>query len=215
MALDRRLNQSPFSEILELEQPDYIAPDDPAFKNVVSTDSSVILLWGRATAVDIEHQIVMRREGSDGEWSEIAWLGPGADRYEDATVVPETIYHYYLMTEDNSGLRSEGSDIVFAGAYDITPPDGVEGLVVSFDRENWQVRLNWEYRPEAGSSTRRFVVYRAGMEDVLERYETVDPDRTEFVDPAITAEPVWKYAVRVETSEGDSELSETVIVPIR
>ena len=216
IALDRRLNQSDFSEVLELEQPDYIPPDAPAFRNVVSTDSSVILRWGRATAVDIETQYLYRREeGGDGPWEVVAALDPFDDSFEDATVVPETIYHYYLISEDNSGLRSESSDVVYAGAYDITPPEGVEDLVVSFDRESWQVRLNWRYSADPAVDTDRIVVYRAGLEGDLERYEVMESSRTEFVDASIGTEPVWKYAVRVETSDGDSEMSEVVVVPIR
>lgn len=216
MALDRRLNQSPFSEVLELEQPDLVPPDAPAFRNIVSTDTSVILHWGRASAVDIEHQVVMRREaGSEGAWEVVARLDPENDSFEDREVVPEVIYHYYIYTEDNSGLRSEGSDIIFAGAYDITPPEGVKDLVVSFDRDNWQVRLSWNYSAEPGADASRIVVYRAGLEDNLERYEMIDPTTTEFVDASIGTEPVWKYAVRVETNEGDSRMSDVVVVPIR
>ncbi len=216
MAVDRRLNQSSFSEVLELEQPDYNPPDVPAFRNIVSTDSSVILYWGRASAADIENQFVMRREAtSDGEWEMVASLDPLKERFEDVTVVPETIYHYYLYTEDNAGLRSEESDVIYAGAYDITPPDGVEDLVVTFDRDSWQVRLSWRYRGEPGVEASRIVVYRAGLEENLERYETVDAKRREFVDVSIGTEPIWKYAVRVETSEGDSEMSDVVVVPIR
>ncbi len=215
VALDARLNRSELSPILAVAQPDFIAPDAPAIRNITSTDSSVVLHWGRASAADIKHQIVLRAPADGGDFEEIARLAPTVDRFEDTTVVPEVIYHYALMTIDDGGLISEPSDITYAGAYDITPPEGVDTFIARFDREEWQVELRWNYEDNPAEKTERFVLYRAGLDGVLERYTTIEAVDRRYVDAAITDEPVWKYAVRVETSDGESRLSDVIVVPIR
>lgn len=215
VALDRRLNRSPHSKIAGVAQPDVIPPDAPAMRNITSTDSSVVLRWGRATAADIEYQLVLRAPATGGDFEEIARLDPTVDRFEDTSVVPEVIYHYALMTLDDSGLPSEPSAITYAGAYDITPPDGVEDFIARFDAEEWRVELSWSYREEKGEELRRFVLYRAGLDGNLERFSEVDPSDRLFIDADISSEPVWKYALRVETSGGESALSDVQVVPVR
>lgn len=216
IALDRRQNQSQPSEILVVRQPDLTPPDAPAFRRVVSTDSSVVLRWGRGIALDVEHQVVMRRlRDGDGTWRELVRVGPEVESYEDLDAEPTTIYEYRLLAIDSSGLDSEPSAIVYAGAWDLSRPDGVTRFTASLDREEWNVSLQWSYTEEASRPLRRFVIYRGLLTGGLERYVTVDPGERTFVDERIDAAPVWRYAVRVETDKGQSELSAIELVELR
>lgn len=210
LAYDARKNQSPLSAPLELIQPDHIAPDAPTIQSIEGTDSSVVIRWNRSSATDVVRQLVMRRQGEDSVWAQVAELTQETETYQDTSTTPSEIYHYQLVAEDASGLKSGPSNSVYAAAYRLRPPATVSNLAIELGADSASIQLRWSYAPGNNEAPVRIEVYRAGLHGALEPYKTLPPDARDFNDDNLLGEPVWKYAVRVVTEKGESLLSDVV-----
>lgn len=215
MAYDARKNQSLLSAPLELIQPDHIPPDAPSIQGIEGTDSSVVLRWNRSSATDVVRQMVMRRQGDDSVWVQVAELTQETETYQDTTAAPSEIYHYQLVAEDASGLKSEPSNLVYGAAYRLRPPATVSNLIVQLSSDSASIELQWNYLPNNDESPVHIEVYRAGLHGALEPYKILPPDARNFSDTNLLGEPVWKYALRVVTNNGESLLSDVVAKQIQ
>lgn len=210
MAYDARQNQSPLSDPLELIQPDHIAPDAPSIEGIEGTDSSVIVRWNRSSATDVVRQLVLRRQDDDSLWIQVAELPQETETYQDTSAAASAIYHYQLVAEDASGLRSQPSNSAYAAAYRLRPPATVRDLAIELGSDSASIQLRWSYTPGNNESPIRIEVYRAGLQGALEPYKTLPPDARNFSDDNLLGEPIWKYALRVVTENGESLLSDVV-----
>lgn len=213
-AVDRNYNHSEPSEPIEIRRPDLVAPQKSLFTNVSVTDSSVALNWIPSPSSDVARNILYRRApDADKEWSELQSMGQSTASYTDDNVEQNVVYHYRLVAEDSSGLRSAG-DVVQGRPYDPGVRAGVAGLRASYDSATDMVRLVWDY-PGGEEEEHWFVLYRAIGTAEIAQYQSVAQGISAFEDSYLPAYGTYTYAVQVYTHGGISPISSpaTVVVP--
>ncbi len=214
VAVDTRKNHSHMSEIYELRRPDVVPPENSVFNNVIATDSSVILFWHPSTSDDLARQVLLRQGPGESAPREIARLGTGVATYEDRDVKKKETYHYTLVAEDLSGLRSGPSPAVQGRPYDDGIRPGVQDLRAVYDPDKRTITLNWDYTPGTTEGKYWFVVYRGGIDGPVGQIRAIKSDERTFVDKDISRRPVYRYAVRVMSSSTESPFSNEVVVSL-
>ena len=214
VAVDTRKNHSHMSEIYELRRPDVVPPEGSVFNNVISTDSSVVLFWHPSTSDDLAGQVLLRQGPGESAPREIARLGTGVATYEDRNVKRKETYHYTLVAEDLSGLRSGPSPAVQGRPYDDGIRPGVRDLSAVYDPDRRTISLSWDYTPGSTEGKYWFVIYRGGVDGPVAQIKAVRSDERTFVDSDISRRPVYRYAVRVMSSTTESPFSNEVVVSL-
>lgn len=210
-AFDFNYNPSEYSEILELDRPDYIPPVSPVIKDYRIFSDSVQLFWAPSNSKDVLSQILYRKEAATDVWEPIAYFEAIQARYTDATVVRGKKYRYALAAVDDARLESDKSFAITAHVYD----DGIrEGQIIlegSFDESTRFFQLTWTYSEDGNT---KYLVYRAKAGEPLRFYATASAEDRMFTDQAFYAnEEGYEYAVKaVYPDGGESPFSNKVIV---
>jgi len=204
-ALDFNYNQSPFSDIMQIERPDTIPPTTPVFKRVINRTDEVELHFALSESKDVVAQQLYRKEDMEAPWEFYAGLETTQQIFVDSLAEQGTTYYYSLRAQDNSGLYSGYAKPVYGKAYD----DGVRPTVteLTLDVEENTVTLNWNY--EQMDENTFFVIYKTDAQGRLRSHRR--SDELNFSEPLNTEEEVG-YAVKTHTTDGgQSVMSEEVV----
>jgi len=206
MALDFNFNQSPFSDIMEIERPDTIPPTTPVFTRVVNSTTSVELHFALSESIDVVAHSIYRNTALEEPWEHFADLDSDQDRFMDEDVEQGTTYYYSLRALDNAGLYSDFARPVRGKAYD----DGVrpvpENLLVTTEEDT--LTLTWEYPTEP--TDRFFVIFRVNEAgQVRQVTRTEDLSFTGDYDPDET----YRFAIKAFTYDGGESPLSAIATP--
>jgi len=210
---DRYIRSAP-SENLELTRPDVVAPVAAIITSVSAGESGVTIRFVPSSSEDLAAQIVERRRNGEREWTLIARIPAGVDRYEDTTAGSRATCEYRVVAIDSAGHRSEPSNSVQGRRYDNGRRAPVTSLRASYDAGRKSVVLHWNH-DGAPTETFQYVLYRARDNGPMTRYEGVAGEARDFEDRLLVGEGRYTYAIRVLTDSGaESPLSDRAQVDV-
>ena len=202
VAIDHSYNNSEYSDALQLEIPDTIAPVTPVFKKYIVTDSTVYLEWNKSSSTDVVKQTLSRRE-KNGEWNVIMKFDKAASSYTDINVSKNKMYEYTLIAEDDAGLRSYVSEPVKIKVFDPGISDNISGFNAGLSEDKQSVELSWK---PLNNKTGNILIYRSFNGSALSMYASVDAEDVKYTDTGTKQKGEYKYAVRVVYKNGSKSI---------
>ena len=213
VAVDDQYNHSGFSDVLEVNRPDTIAPTKALLTRADYSQGRVHLQWEPSSSRDVEKQYLMVRSQGQQPWRVLDSLQGSENEY--STPWPDTTRSWQLaiQTADDNGLRSGLSNIqkVVVESYSSFPSmapleaneSGEEGVKLSWDQPDRQT----EYR---------VLIYRAQGEATPLLHESIDAGKSRFIDAEISRDTTYRYQVALKRkSDGVvSQRSEPVMIDI-
>ncbi|GAB3762213.1 fibronectin type III domain-containing protein [Spirosoma pomorum] len=209
IAYDKNRNPSVASDILALTRPDRIAPVAPAIKSYTASDTAITITWTPSSSEDVDHQLLLRRDGDSPRWTELKKAAKQQTTFTDTDVKPGIDYAYALIAVDSAGLRSERSFPLNTRTLRASPKS-ISNLTVTVDSQQKRTSLAWSYP----RNDVQFIVYRSLASAGLRSYEAVHRQTT-YADTRVAAGQ-YEYAVRVIYPDGtQSGLSNRVKIEVK
>ncbi|MDV3307968.1 MAG: hypothetical protein LOY03_04030 [Cyclobacteriaceae bacterium] len=207
-AFDFNYNPSEFSDVLELERPDYVPPVKPIIHGYSVLQDTIEINYVPSHSNDVAKHLLFRKEGT-AEWQLVA-LVDTTGIYRDVSIDPAKTYAYALEAIDHSGLVSgKTQPIVVTSSLPTRPP--VQNFNGVFDKTSKGFALSWDYN-EPGEY--KFVIYRGLEGSALHSYASVKGTARTFVDNKFYRNGQgYVYALKVLFSDGtESAFSQQVNV---
>lgn len=208
MAVDRRLNHSALSAILEVERPDIVPPSPPAITGMHSTSDGVSVEWANSSSNDVAEHVVFRRARGDKKYLILARfpLQDTLHSFIDTTALCGEEYYYTVEARDQSGLFSSPAPERAGERIAMPKSLPLRKLKVTADRHNLCVNLTWE-KPEA--KVLKYVIYRQeGEAGALITYQPVSGNHTSFPDKRVNPDTCYGYMVEAVMEDGGKRISE-------
>jgi fibronectin type 3 domain-containing protein len=195
VAVDDQYNHSRFSDVLEVTRPDTIAPTKALLTRAGYSQGRVNLQWEPSSSRDVLKQYLVYRSQGQEEWRILDSLQGSENQY--AAPLPDTTQSWQLaiQTVDDNGLRSGLSNIqkVVVENYSAFPSmaplqadaSGDEGVTLSWDQPDQQ-------------NAYRVLIYRARGEATPLLHESIDADKTQFIDTEISPDNTYRYQVALK-----------------
>lgn len=210
MAVDRRMNHSALSDILEVERPDIVPPSPPAITDIHSTSDGVFLEWANSSSNDVAEHIVFRKIKGSQDYGILARF-PVSDTlhsFIDTTAICGKEYDYTVKARDKSGLLSPPAPAMVAERIAVEKSVPLRKLMVTADRHNLCVNLKWE-KPEA--KVLKYIIYRQkGDTGTLVTYHAVSGNNISFSDQRVNPDTFYNYMVEA-VMEGEGKRISKVI----
>lgn len=209
-AFDYHYNPSEYSEILELERPDYIPPVRPVMKSYELKQDTIHVKWIRSSSEDVKEHILFRKQaGSD--WTTLKVLSDSTTQYTDLAVGSGGEYRYAIEAVDQGGLRSGMSNEISVLYKKQLYRKNVLQLNGEFDKGEKAFLLSWLYD---APGKYKFLIFRGEHQGELKIYDSVEGQARSFKDNKFYSNQTgYSYAVKVLFEDGsESLLSEEVTV---
>lgn len=209
-ALDKRYNESKFSEILKVKRPDKIPPLPPLLYNPSITSNYIKIYFQPSESEDVSKHIVLRKLASSAKWDTIAILGPRDSVYVDESAEQNVLYAYAVFAKDSSNLSSDLSFVFEARRYFSGALPEIKNFIVEYDSSSSIAKIKWEYE---NLNDVIFVIYRSYGNSSFRRYKTIkDSNAREIIDDDfVFGEGYYSYAIKAF----DRFNSESKMSPVR
>ena len=207
-AEDLRLNQSDFSEILELKRPDIIPPVAPKIQQIVQQKNGLQITCLNSSSADVVRHHLYRRTAVDTVFQHLSSVEKSSgiqSIFTDNSVEAGEIYIYQVQAEDDSGLFSEFSPPVQKKA----PGEITEQIVLKKKEEADRVVLTWTIKSK--KKVERVQIYKATNNESMKLFDNSTEDS--YTDYEIGNEKTYRYRIKVMYDDGIfSELSNEISV---
>jgi len=207
-AEDLRLNQSDFSEILELKRPDIIPPVAPVIQQIVQLKTGLQITWLNSSSADVIRHHIYRKEVNDTIFQHLTSIEKPVGKqsvYTDNSVQAGETYIYQVRAEDDSGLFSEPSSPVLQKA----PGEIAEQIILKKKDESNLIVLSWTVKSK--KKVERVQIYKAIDNEPMKLLG--NSTENSYTDNEIGYEKTYRYRIKVMYEDGVfSELSNEVTV---
>ncbi len=195
-AVDKRYNQSAFSERLELRKPDVIPPLSPLISDYRVEKAGVMVSWIPSPDEDVRwHLLYRQRKNADGEPQLLARFADTlTTSYTDTACEAGAAYTYSVFAEDRSGWKSAPSPVLTV----VLPASfgkekGIGRFDAIVDKRNLLIKLQWTGNL---ANVRSYQVYRSENGQPLTLWRTLPGWQTEIVDENIGVSMTYSYLLR-------------------
>lgn len=211
IALDKRYNESKFSEIIEVKKKDKIAPSAPVISDYEINEGEIKLKLIQSSSVDVAKHILYRKNEKDSKWSAVyEFTDKKINEYKDNDIDSENKFYYTLIATDDSGNESEPAEPLIVEALPTLVKPAIKNFGFVVDRKIKNIELFWsskekkiaEYQLFKKKNDAPFILYR-----VFEASEKV-----RFIDEMLNPGNIYKYAVKCFFEDGTSSKIEEIIV---
>ena len=211
-AIDRRYNQSKYSEILELTKPDIIPPQPPVFINFKADTGGIHLYWEKSNSVDVSGILLYRRQEGDRKWQLIAQFNePDTTKtFYDKPGNKSLSYEYTIIAVDSSKLESVPAKPLRLKTINNGIRPAITSVFGIVKAEFKTVELSWNYKEEDVVS---YVIYKGEAGKPLATFRTVAGNENKFSDRQVEVHKTYVYKIKAVFADGtESALSAKVVV---
>ncbi len=201
-AVDKHYNHSEFSEILEAEKPDLIAPVAPVMMLPKGAEDYIEVSWQKSASKDVVRQILTRTTNPE-EAAVKFTLDSEATSFQDTSAIAGTVYRYAILAEDDAGNLSPSSLAVKGRMIDRKRMSPAQDLQLSFNEETREISLIWSYSDSL--SVASYTIYRNINDERVKRYASAENNKTSFSDK-IRSAGTYYYAIKVFGQQGEKSL---------
>ncbi len=203
VALDRRYNNSDYSEAIRLTRPDTIAPAPAVFTSLQALGDTIQLTWENSPSDDVATYTLYRKAQHDNATLKIAeWnASQSPEQYIDKPPLSSE-YLYTLTASDYSGNQTHFSRTIRFTAT--TNPQII--LDVAQESASKNVMLRWNI--PAGLQAVQTVIYRAETGNSLATYRQLNTPATFYLDDQTEEGTKYLYRIKITLNNGQSVLSQ-------
>ncbi|GAA4111726.1 hypothetical protein GCM10022393_09590 [Aquimarina addita] len=199
VAVDKRYNMSPYSEVLTLKKPDVIPPSSPIFRTYNVSTEGILLQWINSSSEDVSTHQLYRQQTKDVSrgWLPI-FTTDTVSSYIDKAIIPETSYRYAIFAEDQSGLQSSPSTPITVTSQQ-TKEEGVKRLNTIVDRVQGSITLSWKLPAD---DIVEISIYKSKKEEPPVLFKQLPGTIKEVIDTAVSPNNTYIYQIKTVTKGG-------------
>ncbi len=215
-AIDRRHNQSIFSDTLKLKRPDINPPVEPHIFKLDNRKDSIVLQWFNSSSEDaVLHQLFRKAIPSEKEWTLLASypIEDSTTVYIDIDVKPKVKYAYILTATDDDGLTSPPSEPVVTKSVSYGNRPEILNFIGNQEGTENKVNISWEYdHPEVFS----YWLYKKKEGGRLSLYKKLGTETNTFTDQKVSNKNRYEYYLKAYFRDGtNSPFSEKLIIELK
>ena len=210
IAVDKRYNQSDFSETLMLEKPDVVPPSSPIFTNYKIENGTVQLQWEPSTEEEATHNLYKKNITDDTAWEIVFSTNDTLKKYTDKEVLGNKTYRYAIMATDKSGLESEPSTPITVTITNIEPKAYIKSFTGYANREVHEINLHWKLQDE--EEIAEVTIYKNEIGQPPVTFKVLPASITELTDKDINPNNTYNYHIRAILNSGELSKLETIDV---
>lgn len=199
VALDRRMNPSPYSDVVEAAIPDIIAPAAPSIRQARSTSDGIFITWNASASNDVKSYQIIRKPRDSANWRLLKVLELRDTIFNDKTANSGTQYAYSLVAVDEAGNKSERSPAATVRGWKRTTRPAITEIVAEADRTNKLIIVHWKF---GGEGVLKYAVYRGAGDDPITLYGTVSSLTSGFTDRGVSIGTKYRYYVKIIFNDG-------------
>jgi len=207
-AEDLRLNQSDFSDILEIKRPDTIPPVAPVIQQIQQQNNGLQITWFNSSSEDAVRHHIYRKEAKDQSFQLLTSVEKPSGKqssYTDNSVEQGKTYIYQVKAEDDSGLFSEFSPPVQQKA----PGQIDEQIILTWKEEAGNTVLTWTVNSK--NKVERVQIFKAVENEQMKLFGSTS--ESSFTDKEIKTGINNRYRIKIMYDDGSfSELSNEVSI---
>ncbi len=208
VALDNNFNPSAYSDILELERPDVIAPSAPVITDFAARGSSVTLRWRPSSSPDVVHQEIWR-SGPDAAARPIRALGGSDTLFVDTSTVARTPYVYFIRVSDEANLFADSRSVHIVSGTS-TKLEGVSQWARTQVPGTDEEAMTWQ---ALGRGIGGFQLYYQAPGEALKPYRQLAPELRSWPIPA--PERDASFAIQIIYQDGGRSALSTLAGPTK
>lgn len=172
-AIDKRGNQSKFSNSVKLDIPDIVPPASPNIITAFSAHGINKIEWEGSPSLDVNKYIIMRREKGDLVWNDLKTytVASNVHSHNDSTASKNKTFEYTIAAVDLAGnisyspVRNINTDAEFRSV--------MENLIAEQATGDPVVSISWSYFVSLELSG--FKIYRAKDSYDYQQYVIIKP----------------------------------------
>ncbi|MBS1506690.1 MAG: hypothetical protein JSS79_08595 [Bacteroidetes bacterium] len=198
-AFDKRMNRSPFSQVVEAELPDVVPPMPPSITEIKPEKGGIKIKWKASPSDDVTAYRVERRASDSADWQIKKNINKDSTAFQDLRPTKNKLYYYRLLSVDNAGLKSVASNVVSAKFIINDGAPVVKNFRAEADRERKAVILTWRI---SESEVIKYMIYRAMGDEPLSLYKTIPADSSSYEDYEVKMNTTYRYRIKSVSKDG-------------
>lgn len=201
IALDKHYNPSLPSDMFEVKIPDFKPPTNGYLEKYSVDKKGITLSFNPSNAYDLKYMYLMRKSKYDLDYKEIVRFAGDSltlKKYTDTSTKSNTIYHYCLVAEDESGLQSSYSKPMVVKQMNKEGRTPVTDLKLIPNRDNKVIKISWTFPKQATG----FRIYRAEAGKGLTIHKYVPGNVREYYDKNVKPNKKYTYVILGELPGG-------------
>jgi len=179
-----------------------VPPNSPSNLNATAQSSTQINLSWTDNSNNESGFKIERKNGSSGNWSEIAQVATNTTSYSDNNLTPNTQYCYQVRAYNSAG-NSNYSNESCATTSDVPPNDPTNLSATA--QSSTQINLSWT--DNSDNETGFKIEQKSGSSGNWSEIAQVAANTTSYSDNNLTPNTQYCYQVRAYNSAGSSNYS--------
>ena len=179
-----------------------VPPNSPSNLNATAQSSTQINLSWTDNSNNESGFKIERKNGSSGNWSEIAQVATNTTSYSDNNLTPNTQYCYQVRAYNSAG-NSNYSNESCATTSDVPPNDPTNLSATA--QSSTQINLSWT--DNSDNETGFKIEQKSGSSGNWSEIAQVAANTTSYSDNNLTPNTQYCYQVRAYNSAGNSNYS--------
>lgn len=212
-AVDFRKNQSEPSEIIEVEKPDIIPPQNPTFSKYEIKDGVITLDWFKSVSEDVAlHQLyrldIDEPNAVAKKIYETKELTPTFS-FQDKELQSDKRYVYFLKAIDKSNLISKESQRITLRNVDLRPKKVISNLTGAANQQKGRIDLIWKNQV---NDLTEIVIYRQKEGEKSSLLTTLNGQQNYLEDKNVTVGTKYTYLIKAMLSNNQPSTTEKITV---
>lgn len=208
IAVDKRYNQSNFSETLIIEKPDVVPPSAPVFSNYKTVDGKVVLEWELSGEPEATHFLYRKNLSDNSPWTVIYSTTDAGKTYTDEEVTDGKTYRYVIMARDKASLDSEPSTPLTITVVNMMPREYIRSLAGYASREDHYIELNWKLKD--ADDIAEIIIYKNRQGEPPVTFKILPQTITTLQDKEINPNNTYSYWIRATLISGGHSKIEAI-----
>ncbi len=197
--VDKVYNNSDYSVFCKLKRPDKIPPVSALFKQVIYTDSSILIKWQLSTSNDVVIYKLLKIDQHEDGWKVIKeWRGKDSlKNYTDTSISIGSKYRYRIEVYDDAKNSSYVNSpfVLFQPAF----ASKIKTLQATVNLEKRNIILFWK---NDNVAVYTYTLYKAKGDEPLRVLKTLDAKTTNYTDAELYPNNIYHYTIKATLKTG-------------
>ena len=207
IAVDKRYNQSDFSDLLELTKPDVVPPSSPVIKKYKILSDTIEIIFIKSFSKDVKKYLIYRKENNK-DWKTVDEINKPDNKDEtivwhDRNIQPKKIYSYHIVAVDQSGLYSKPSPDITLETKNYAEEQIIKKIMAKADRKNKQIVITWKTLPD--KDIQNIWVYKAVKGEKPSLLRELVGNKKGLIDLDVHPNNYYIYLIRAGLKNGKTE----------
>jgi uncharacterized protein len=203
-AVDRRANESPYAQLIQLTKPDIIPPSSPVMAGYEIKEEGIKIMWVNSSSEDVASHTIYRKENSanNAQWELVGVVKEKtSNELLDKKCEEGHTYSYTVIATDSAMLESTPVLPLTVTMVEKRVKKAFKQMEANVDRDNRIIVLNWQALP-VNKKIKYYELYRGEGKKAINLYQQLSPAIVTFTDKQLQVNTIYKYGLRAVYEDG-------------